>query len=94
MTQRHQVNLVGHMTPYDPVFQARLSALTAGLSRYSAGPVARMQAYGVLHGILLQQANLNAYVDMFYWTAAMVAVCLLGVWMLKKVATNGSVAVH
>jgi DHA2 family multidrug resistance protein len=94
MTQTHQANLVGHMTPYDPVFQARLSALTGGLSRYSAAPVARMQAYGVLHGILLQQANLNAYVDMFYWTAAMVAVCLLGVWMLKKVATNGSVAVH
>ena len=94
MTQTHQANLVGHMTPYDPVFQARLSALTAGLSRYSAGPVAHMQAYGLLHGILLQQANLKAYVDMFRWTALIIALCLLGVWLLKKVVTKGSAALH
>jgi DHA2 family multidrug resistance protein len=94
MAQTHQANLVGHMTPYDPVFQTRLSALTAGMSRYSAGPVAHMRAYGLLHGILLQQANLKAYVDMFCWTALIVALCLPVVWLLNKVVTKGSVAVH
>jgi DHA2 family multidrug resistance protein len=94
MTQAHQANLVSHTTPYDPVFQARLSALTAGLSRYSAGPQAHMQAYGLLRAILLQQANLNVYVDMFYWTALITALCLPGVWLLKKVAAKGSVALH
>jgi len=94
MAQAHQANLVSHMTPYDPMFRHQLSALTAGMSRYSAGPVGRMQAYGMLHGILLQQASLGAYVDMFCWTALILALCLPGVWLLKKAVTMGSVAVH
>jgi DHA2 family multidrug resistance protein len=84
MTQTHQATLVTHMTPYDPVFQQHLSALTAGLSRYSAGPQAHMQAYGLLHGMLLQQANLMAYVDIFRWIALVMALCLPGAWLLKK----------
>jgi len=82
------------MTPYDPVFQQRLSAMASGLSRYSAAPVARTQAYGALYGIMQQQANLKAYVDMFCWTALIVALCLPLVATLKHVASKGSVAVH
>jgi len=84
MTQAHQANLVTHMTPYDPVFQERLAELAGGLGRYSGEPYAHMQAYGLLHGILLQQANLIAYVDMFRWTALIIALCLAGVCLLKK----------
>ena len=94
MTQVHQADLVSHMTPYDPVFSERLTALTAGLSRYSAPLQAHMQAYGVLQGILLQQANLKAYVDMFRWTALLMALCLPGAWLLRKVAAKGIAAVH
>jgi DHA2 family multidrug resistance protein len=94
MTQTHQANLVTHMTPYDLVFQARLSALTAGLSRYSAEPRAHMQAYGLLHGMLLQQSNLMAYVDIFRWMALIMAACLPGAWLLKKVVTKAGVALH
>ena len=94
MAQTHQANLVGHMTPYDPVFRQQFSSIAAGLSRYSAAPVARVQAYGMLNGMLLQQANLKAYVDMFCWTALIIALCLPGVWLLKKVATKGSAVVH
>lgn len=94
MTQTHQANLVTHMTPYDPVFRQRLAAFTAGLSRYSAGPQVRMRAYGMLHGILLQQSTLSAYVDMFCWTALIVAICLPGAWLLKRVVSKGGVAVH
>jgi hypothetical protein len=82
------------MTPYDPVFQERLSGIASGLSRYCGEPQAHMQAYGLLHGILLQQANVKAYVDMFCWTALILAVCLPGAWMLKKVAAKASVAIH
>jgi len=94
MTQVHQANLVGSMTPYDAVFQQRLAAMTAGLSKYTAEPIARMQAYGFMNGILLQQSNLKAYVDMFCWTALMMAICLPGVWLMRKVATKGSVTLH
>ena len=92
MTQTHQANLVTHMTPYDPVFQQRLSGLAAGLSRYSGEPQAHMRAYGLLYGMLLQQANLMAYVDIFRWIALFMALCLPGVWLLRKVTSKGSVA--
>jgi DHA2 family multidrug resistance protein len=94
MTQTHQANLVGHMTPYDPVFRQQFSSIAAGLSRYSAAPVARVQAYGMLNGMLLQQANLKAYVDMFCWTALIMAVCLPAVWLLKKATAKGTPAMH
>jgi MFS transporter, DHA2 family, multidrug resistance protein len=94
MAQVHQATLVGHMTPYDPMFRQRLSTLTAGLSRYSAGPQSHMQAYGQLQGILLQQANLKAFMDMFAWTALIMIVCLPAVWLLKKFAVKGGMAMH
>jgi DHA2 family multidrug resistance protein len=94
MTQTHQANLVTHMTPYDPVFQQRLSGIAAGLSQYSGGPLGRTQAYGVLYGIMSQQANLKAYVDMFCWTALITAICLPGAWLLKKAAAKEKVALH
>jgi hypothetical protein len=71
-----------------------LGAFTAGMGQYSAAPQASMQAYGLLHGILLQQANLGAYVDMFRWTGLIMACCLPGAWLLKKVISKGKVASH
>jgi DHA2 family multidrug resistance protein len=90
LTQVHQADMVGHMTPYDPVFQNRLSALEAGLSRTVGAPQAHQQAYGFLQGMLLQQANLKAYVDLLYWSALAVAVCLPVAWLLRKAATKRS----
>jgi DHA2 family multidrug resistance protein len=94
MTQAHQANLVGSMTPYDPVFQQRVSQLTAAMGQHTAGPEARMQAYGFLNGILLQQSNLKAYVDMFCWTALVMALCLPAVWLMRRVVTKGSLSLH
>ncbi len=69
MTQTHQANLVGHMTPYDPVFRQRLSALAGGLSRYSARRRPACRPTGCSTESCMQQSNLKAYVDMFCWTA-------------------------
>jgi len=44
--------------------------------------------------MLLQQAYLGAYVDLFCWTALIMALCLPGVWLLKNVVTKGSLAPH
>lgn len=94
MTQVHQANLVSHMTPFDPVFQERLAGIAAGLAPSAGAAYAQTQAYEILYGILRQQANLKAYVDMFSWTALIIAVCLPGAWLLKRVTTKGSVALH
>jgi DHA2 family multidrug resistance protein len=93
-TQAHQANLVSHLTPYDPIFQQRLSMITGMMSVYSAGPQAQMQAYGLLNGILMQQANLKAYVDTYYWTALAAALCLPMAWLLRKVVSKGGAALH
>jgi hypothetical protein len=94
MTQVHQANLVTKMTPYDPIFQQRLAGFTAGLHQYSAGAQVQTQAYGVLYGVMQQQANLKAYVDMFCWTALIMAACLPGAWLLRSVITKGNVTIH
>jgi DHA2 family multidrug resistance protein len=94
MTQVHQADLVSHLTPYDPIFQQRLSMITGKMSVYGAGPQAQMQAYGLLNGILMQQANLKAYVDLYYWTALAAALCLPTAWLLKKVVSKGGAGVH
>src|SRR5271165_6246875 len=46
-----------------------LSTLTGRSAFKSARLQPQMQAYGLLNGVPLQQANLKAYVDTFYWTA-------------------------
>ena len=94
MSQTHQSNLAAHMSAYDPLFQERFTAVAAGMSRYSSPPVAKMQAYGLLNGMLMQQSYLKAYVDMFLWTALIMALCLPGVWLLRKVSAKGGLAVH
>lgn len=36
----------------------------------------------------------KAYVDMFCWTALILAVCLPGAWLLKKAVNKERIAVH
>ncbi len=94
MTQVHQADLAGHLTPYNLVFQERFQALTAGLARYSPESQARTQAYSILQGILLQQASLKAYLDLFCWMALIMTLCIPGVWLLRKVVTKGNMGLH
>jgi DHA2 family multidrug resistance protein len=94
MTQAHQAHFVGHLTPYDQIFRDTLTAFTAGLSQSKSLPDAQSQAYGMIYGILQQQANARAYVDMFYWTAFIVALCLPGAWLLRKAVSKGGAILH
>ena len=94
LTQVHQANLVAHMTPYEPLFRERLSAFRGALSANVGAPQVKMQAYAVLNGLMLQQANLKAYIDIFYWTALITVVCIPGALLLKKVIAKGQIALH
>ncbi len=91
--QAHQVNLASRMTPYDPVFQQRFSAMAASLGQHTAPAQAQAQALGFMNGILLQQSAMKAYIDMFLWTALILAVCFPLIWLIRNVAAKG-VAVH
>jgi DHA2 family multidrug resistance protein len=91
MTQVHQSNLVSHLTPYDPAFQTRLSEISTGLG---GGAAAQSQAYGILYQVLQSQSYVKAYIDMFYWTALIIALCLPGAWLMRRVRSEGGAGLH
>jgi MFS transporter, DHA2 family, multidrug resistance protein len=93
--QAHQALMVGRLDPYAPEFQQRFHAIAGGLSQYSDPLTAQRQAYGMLYGIVQQQANLFAYVDTFRFLAFLCLLCIPIVFLLKKAkSSGGSVAMH
>lgn len=65
MGQAHQVGMVGHLNPLNPVFHAKVHGLTAALSKYSALPLAEQKANYLMYVDLLKQSNLWAFMDAF-----------------------------
>lgn len=77
-SQEHQAAMVSHLTPYDPVFQQRLSALVSMLGT-------PQQAYSALYQTLIRQASLLAYIDNFRLLAFMCLLCTPAALLFKKV---------
>lgn len=67
--QAHQFDMVGYLNPLNPVFQHKVSAMTAALSKYAALPVAKVQADYVMYGNLVKQSNLWGFIDSFRFFA-------------------------
>ena len=94
-TQTHQALMVGHLSPFRPEFQQYLQQQPAMLGQYSDPVSAQQQAYGLLYGMMQQQANLFAYVDTFRLLALLCLLCVPVVFLLKKVKSSGaSLAIH
>ncbi|MBI1176642.1 DHA2 family efflux MFS transporter permease subunit [bacterium] len=94
-SQMHQVTLVSHMTPYDPIYQERLAAITAGLATQSGPWLASQQAHAVLYGIVEQQARLAAFVDNFRIFGIICLCCVPLVFLFKEVrARKAKMAAH
>ncbi len=45
---------------------------------------ARPGSFGLLYGLMQQQAALLAYVDVFRWTAILALICAAASWLFKK----------
>jgi DHA2 family multidrug resistance protein len=94
-TQTHQAAMVSHLTPYDPVFQQRLSALASNFATNGSAVTAMQQAYGAVYQTLVRQATLLAYIDNFRFLAFMCVICLPAGFLFKKVrARAGPAAMH
>jgi DHA2 family multidrug resistance protein len=87
--QAHQTILVAHMAPYNAVYQSRLQMLQAGLAPRVGPVLAREQAVRALYNQLVQQSTMLAFIDNFRWLALIAAVCLAGVFLLKRVNPHG-----
>jgi DHA2 family multidrug resistance protein len=94
-TQTHSALMVGHLSPYRPEFQQYFQSATAMLSQHGDPAGARQQAYGLLYGMVQQQANLFAYVDTFRLLGFMCLLCIPVVFLFKKAKPGGApVALH
>jgi DHA2 family multidrug resistance protein len=84
-TQVHQAMMVGHLTPYNPVYRHELGYIQQLLTPPVGSFLATKQAHAVIYNILIQQANLWAFVDNFRWIALLSLCCIPAVFLFKKV---------
>jgi DHA2 family multidrug resistance protein len=95
LSQSHQNTLVGHIDPYNPVFQQRFHQLVHGFGKQAASPEATQQAYGAIYGMVLKQSMLLAFVDNFRILGYVCLLCVPLVFVFKKVeARGGATALH
>jgi MFS transporter, DHA2 family, multidrug resistance protein len=80
----HQTYLVAHLSSTSAELQQRAGMLSGYLGRQMGPPGARPGAFGMLYGLVEQQASLLAYVDIFRWTAVLAFFCAIATWLFKK----------
>jgi MFS transporter, DHA2 family, multidrug resistance protein len=89
-SQRHQDYLVGHATPLDPAYQARIDQLTDLLMQkgHAAGEALRM-AQGMVYDTVQNQASMLAYLDDFRLLALIFLLVIPLVFLLQKPKAGG-----
>jgi DHA2 family multidrug resistance protein len=90
--QVHQALMVGHLTPYDPVYVERLAAATKALMPQSGPVLAAAQAHGLIYSALLGQSSLWAFVENFRLFGVLCLLCLPLVLLFKRVKRGPGVA--
>jgi MFS transporter, DHA2 family, multidrug resistance protein len=95
LAQSHQNTLVGHVDPYNPIFQQQFRHLLRGFASTAGGPGAAQQAYGAIYGMVLRQSTLLAFVDNFRILGYVCLLCIPLAFVFRKVtARGGATAVH
>jgi DHA2 family multidrug resistance protein len=94
LAQSYQSQMVGNLSPMNPIYQQRLSGFTSALTPLSGAPQAAQQAQGLLYSTVLQQSAYQAFMSVFNWSAVLIAVLLLTPLLMKKVIVKGEVAMH
>ncbi len=93
--QIHQAALVSHLTPYDPAFQERLKQIAGGVVARGGSVVAEQQANAGIYGILVRQATVLSYIDVFRLLSFLCLLCIPAVFLFEHVKKKpGPVAMH
>ena len=88
--QAHTNTLSEHVNPYNPAAQAAFQGMKQSImARGVDAATATKQAYAGLYGMVLQQAAMMSYVDVFYLLAIMFAACLPLIFLMKKAPKGG-----
>jgi MFS transporter, DHA2 family, multidrug resistance protein len=85
---QHQNDLAGQIAPSNSILQQKAVQLSGYLAHRLGPGAARPGSYGMLYGLMQQQAALEAYVDVFRWTALLSFFCAGAVWLFKKPAKH------
>jgi DHA2 family multidrug resistance protein len=91
----HQNEIVNHVGRTQQWFQQQTLNLTAFLHRWFNGANALPRARATMYHGLEQQALLWAFIDVFRWTALLCFLCMVLVWLFRKVRHGaGAAAAH
>ncbi len=80
----HQNEIGANLTSSTFMLQQKSGAIAAYLTRHVGIAQARPGSFGLIYGLMQQQAAMLAYVDVFRWTAVLALVCAACTWMFKK----------
>jgi len=86
LAQKHQTDLVSHMTPLNPNYlQALHGAAAIARTHGSNAAFAAHQAQGMLYGELQRQANMLAFIDVF-WILGVICLAMIPLMFFIKSA--------
>jgi DHA2 family multidrug resistance protein len=83
--QTHQAVLASHLTPYDPAYEQTRQSLQRFLTAHTDPVTASRQALGMLYNLLVQQATLLAFLDVFRFISLLALVCVPLAFLFARV---------
>jgi len=92
--QRHQADLVTHLTPFDAAYQSAAQSMQGALAAQVGPAQTQAAADGAIYHSLLSQSAMLAYVDDFRWLAFLCFMAVPLVIFIKRVIVKDPVAMH
>ena len=92
--QSYQSQMVGHLTPMDPLYQQRMAQFAGGLTPLTGAPQAAQQAHALMYLTVLQQSSYQAFMSVFGWSALLIGALLLTPMLMRKVIVRGGIPMH
>jgi len=84
--QSHQSLLVQHLTPLNPIYEQAVSGIQAALTFRGVNPSqAATQAVGIIQGMLVRQATMQAYTDAFRILGIISLILIPFMFLLRRV---------
>lgn len=89
LAQAHQMNMVGHLNPLNPVFKYKVAAMTGALAKYSHVSLASQKANFLMYVDLLKQSSLWAFMDAFR-IFGLICFLIIPILFFMKPSSNSS----
>jgi len=91
--QKNAITFAPHLTEMSHAFQQRLAEAYSALAPQLGGAEAAARAYALVYRVVLQQAQLTAYVKTFQAMSVLCLLCIPGILLFRHVrAERGAVA--